>query len=115
MPSIQLPRKIKGKELTDIIRKVGEEQGFKYYYFPESGISVSRQFPEHVPEQLRNHFDVTPSLGLRFGEIDPEAEYSEIQINPVVGTMHVSPADFESGDIRYAEHYNQFIESLQKG
>ncbi|GEM_PF-6798089 len=112
MPDISLPRQATGQELTDVIKAVAGEISFKYYDF-DGNISVGRQFPEHVPEHLRFAFDVTPALEFRFGKLDPQRSYSNLQCQTMIGTMLMQPANFEGEEAKYRPYYDKFIEGVK--
>lgn len=112
MLEISLPRQATGQELTDVIKILAGEIGFKYYDFPDQGISISRQFPEYVPEHLKFAFDVTPSLSFRIGKIVPEINYQSLQCETMIGTMRMQPTNFEGEEAKYKPYYDRFVEGL---
>ena len=112
MSTIPLPKEINGKELTDVIRAVSTQTGFKYYDF-SGEVSVERTFPEHVPRELRHVFDVTPHLTFRFGKIDPVTRYASLQCETMIGTMRLQPTDFSGDEEKYKPYYDRFVEGLQ--
>ncbi len=120
MPTIALPRKATGKELTEIIRKTAEELNFKYYDFSNEkseimrreGISISRGFPEHAPQDLRFAFDTTPYLEFKFGKIEPEKTYESLECSTMLGTMRMEPIDLDEKHKRYKPYYMWFVQGL---
>ena len=99
--------------MTDVIKSVAGEIDFKYYDF-DGDISVGRQFPEHVPEHLKFAFDVTPSVEFRFGKIDPQRNYSNLQCQTMIGTMRMQPTNFEGDEAKYKPYYDKFVEGVTR-
>lgn len=111
MPEISLPREATGQELVDVIKVVAGEIDFEYYD-SNGNISVGREFPEHVPEKLRFAFDVTPSLEFRFGKIEPQKNYANLECQTMIGTMMMQPTDFQGEEAKYKPHYDNFVQGV---
>jgi hypothetical protein len=114
MMEIVLPRSASGKELTDVVRNIAADMDFKFYN-NETGISIERGFPEHVPEEYRLSFDTTPYFDIRLGIIDPEKIYAFITARTMLGTMRMQDVDLEEIDEGefYKPFYDRFCEELK--